>query len=65
LAHPGKDAHRERRPLTVPKRTDEMGSDWAESIDYLEAVVEMMKAAAIRLGISEDRVIAAGNRRNA
>jgi hypothetical protein len=43
---------------------DEIGSDWAESIDYLEAIVETMKAACIRLEISEKRVIAAKNSRN-
>jgi hypothetical protein len=43
---------------------DETGSNWAEGIDYLEAVVEKMKAACLRLEISEERVIAATNMRN-
>jgi hypothetical protein len=36
---------------------DESGSRWAESIDYLEEVVSMMKAALARLEVSEDRAL--------
>jgi hypothetical protein len=42
---------------------DESGSRWAESIDYLEEVVLMMKAAVARLEISEDRAIRSGAKR--
>src|SRR3984893_5936210 len=39
---------------------DETGSRWAESVEYLEEVVSMMKAAVARLEISEDRAIRSG-----
>jgi hypothetical protein len=34
---------------------DEAGSHWAESIEYLESVIAMMKAASARLELSEKR----------
>ncbi len=36
---------------------DEMGSRWAESVEYLEEAVSMMKAALVRLEVSEDRAL--------
>jgi hypothetical protein len=36
---------------------DKLGSDWTESVEYLEAVVAIMKAALARLQISEDRAL--------
>jgi hypothetical protein len=33
------------------------GSDWAESVEYLEATVAIMKAALARLEASEDRAL--------
>jgi len=36
---------------------DEMGSNWANSVEYLEAIVETMKAALVRLEVSEDRAL--------
>jgi hypothetical protein len=36
---------------------DETGSNWAESVEYLEAIVAIMKAALARLEISEDRAM--------
>jgi hypothetical protein len=35
-----------------------MGADWAESIDYLEAMVAIMKVACNRLAISDERAAA-------
>jgi hypothetical protein len=43
---------------------DKLGSHWAESVEYLEAVVAIMKAALARLEISEDRVLGRTNRRS-
>jgi hypothetical protein len=42
---------------------DETGSRWTESVEYLEAIVAIMKAALARLEISEDRVL--GRKRRA
>jgi len=36
---------------------DETVSHWTESVEYLEAVVAMMKAALARFEISEDRAL--------
>jgi hypothetical protein len=36
---------------------DETGSQWADTIDYLEATVAIMKAALVRLEVSEDRAL--------
>jgi hypothetical protein len=36
---------------------DETGSRWAESVEYLESIVATMKAALVRLEISEDRAL--------
>ncbi|MDQ6868826.1 MAG: hypothetical protein M3178_10635 [Pseudomonadota bacterium] len=36
---------------------DETGSRWAESVEYLEAIVATMKAALVRLEVSEDRAL--------
>jgi hypothetical protein len=36
---------------------DETGSRWAESVEYLESIVEIMKAALVRLEVSEDRAL--------
>jgi hypothetical protein len=42
---------------------DETGSRWAESIDYLEEAVSMMKAAVARLEVSRDRASASRDQR--
>src|ERR1700730_10212478 len=42
---------------------DETGSRWAESVEYLEAIVETMKAALVRLEVSEDRALGRKRRR--
>src|ERR1700730_15210815 len=44
---------------------DEMGSNWANSVVYLEAIVETMKAALVRLEVSEDRALERKRRSNA
>jgi hypothetical protein len=36
---------------------DETGSRWTESVEYLESIVATMKAALVRLEISEDRAL--------
>jgi hypothetical protein len=36
---------------------DETGSRWTESVEYLESIVATMKAALIRLEVSEDRAL--------
>jgi hypothetical protein len=36
---------------------DETGSQWADTIDYLEATIAIMKAALVRLEVSEDRAL--------
>ena len=36
---------------------DKADSNWADTIDYLEAVIAIMKAALARLEISKDRVL--------
>jgi len=36
---------------------DETGSRWTESVEYLESIVATMKAALVRLEVSEDRAL--------
>jgi len=36
---------------------DETGSRWLESVEYLEVIVETMKAALVLLEVSEDRAL--------
>jgi hypothetical protein len=36
---------------------DETGSRWLESVEYMEAIVETMKVALVRLEVSEDRAL--------
>lgn len=36
---------------------DETGSRWMESVEYLESIVAIMKAALVRLEVSEDRAL--------
>ena len=36
---------------------DETGSRWLESVEYLEAIIAIMKAALVRLEVSEDRAL--------
>ena len=43
---------------------DETGSCWLESVEFLEAVVEIMKAALVRLEVSEDRALGRRRRRS-
>jgi hypothetical protein len=35
----------------------ESGSRWTESVEYLESIVATMKAALVRLEVSEDRAL--------
>jgi hypothetical protein len=42
---------------------DETGSRWTESVEYLESIVTMMKAALVRLEVSEDRALGRKRRR--
>jgi hypothetical protein len=43
---------------------DESGSRWAESVEYLESIVATMKAALVRLEVSEDRAIRSAAKRS-
>jgi hypothetical protein len=36
---------------------NETGSRWAESVEYLELIITTMKAALVRLEVSEDRAL--------
>jgi hypothetical protein len=36
---------------------DKMGSRWTDAVQYLETIVETMKAALVRLEVSEDRAL--------
>ena len=36
---------------------DETGSRWLGSVEYLESIVSIMKAALVRLEVSEDRAL--------
>ena len=36
---------------------DETGVRWTESVEYLESIVATMKAALVRLEVSEDRAL--------
>jgi hypothetical protein len=42
---------------------DETGSRWTESVEYLESIVAIMKAALARLEASEDRALGRKRRR--
>ena len=42
---------------------DETGSRWTESVEYLESIVATMKAALVRLEVSEDRALGRKRRR--
>lgn len=52
------EAEKAVREFGTDGLVEALGSDWAESIDYLEAVVATMKAAVVRLATCEDRVLA-------
>jgi hypothetical protein len=42
---------------------DETGSRWTESVEFLESIVATMKAALVRLEVSEDRALGRKRRR--